>query len=128
MTFLEAGTLRFGLAAKGRNSMDLANKHCVPCDGSVPRLSPEEAATFLEETPRWTLGDERLERSFEFRDFAEAIRFVNAMADVAEAEGHHPDFSVHWNRVDVSIWTHAVGGLTENDFILAARIDGIRTP
>jgi 4a-hydroxytetrahydrobiopterin dehydratase len=67
----------------------------------------------------------QLAKGFEFRDFAGAIAFVDRMAALAEAEGHHPDFCVHYSRVDVTLWTHAVGGLSENDFILAAKIDGI---
>lgn len=102
--------------------MNLKDRHCVPCEGGAGRLSASEAAALGAEVPGWTLRDEALSRSATFADFAAAMRFVNAMAEIAEAEGHHPDFCVHWNRVDVTIWTHAVGGLTENDFVLAARI------
>jgi 4a-hydroxytetrahydrobiopterin dehydratase len=70
-------------------------------------------------------GATRLRRTFRFRDFAEAMRFVNAMAEVAEREGHHPDFAVHWNVVEVTIWTHDVGGLTENDLVLAALVGAL---
>ncbi len=74
----------------------------------------------------WDVRDGRLHRHLRFRDFAGAMRFVNAMAALAEDEGHHPDFSVHdWNLVDVTIWTHAIGGLSENDFILAGKIDAL---
>jgi 4a-hydroxytetrahydrobiopterin dehydratase len=65
----------------------------------------------------------RIHKQYRFKDFAEAMRFVNALAEVAEAEGHHPDFTVHWNTVDVTLWTHTVGGLSENDFIVAAKLD-----
>jgi len=72
----------------------------------------------------WTLDGERLRRHLRFADFAGAMSFVNQVAALAEAEGHHPDFTVHdWNQVDVSTWTHSIGGLSENDFILAAKID-----
>ncbi len=70
-------------------------------------------------------GRTQLHRHLRFRDFAEAMRFVNAMAAVAEAEGHHPDFSVHYASVDVTLWTHAIGGLSENDFIVAAKLDAL---
>jgi 4a-hydroxytetrahydrobiopterin dehydratase len=105
--------------------MDLATRHCVPCTSGDSALTHERINELLPHVSGWTLRDERLARSFVFRDFAGAMKFVNAMADVAEREGHHPDFGVHWNRVDVEIWTHAVGGLTENDFVLAAKIDRI---
>jgi len=106
--------------------MDWSEKKCAPCEGGTARLTPgqaAEAARFLE---GWEVreGGTRLAKRFEFRDFAGAMRFANAMAEVAEAEGHHPDFLVHrYKLVDVTIWTHAVGGLSENDFILAAKLD-----
>jgi 4a-hydroxytetrahydrobiopterin dehydratase len=105
--------------------MDLATRHCTPCTGGESKLTLDQTSELLPQVTGWALRDERLARTFVFRDFAEAMRFVNAMADTAEGEGHHPDFCVHWNRVEVTIWTHAVGGLTENDFVLAAKIDRI---
>ena len=102
---------------------DLASRHCVPCEGRVSALDAAAIAALLPHVPAWTARDAKLHRTFQFEDFVAAMRFVNTMADLAEAEGHHPDFLVHYNTVDVSIWTHAVGGLTENDFILAAKID-----
>jgi len=101
---------------------DLRAKRCVPCDGGVARLDAAQVAALLAEIPGWEARDERLHRRFTFRDFVTAMRFVNRMAEVAEAEGHHPDFTVHYREVDVTIWTHAIGGLSENDFILAAKI------
>jgi 4a-hydroxytetrahydrobiopterin dehydratase len=101
---------------------DLTTKRCLPCEGGVPRLDAKAVAALLPQVPGWEARDGRLHRAFRFPDFVAAMRFVNRMADVAEAEGHHPDFLVHYNQVDVTIWTHAVGGLTENDFILAAKI------
>jgi 4a-hydroxytetrahydrobiopterin dehydratase len=89
----------------------------------MPRALAEELVATLE---GWTLDGERLRRHFRFKDFAGAMRFVNRVAELAEAEGHHPDLAVHdWNRVDVSTWTHSIGGLSENDFILAGKIDRI---
>ncbi|HXJ37473.1 MAG TPA: 4a-hydroxytetrahydrobiopterin dehydratase [Candidatus Eisenbacteria bacterium] len=105
--------------------MDLRAKRCLPCEGGVPKLDAAAVALLLPEVPEWEARDDRLHRRFVFKDFVEAMRFVNRMADVAEAEGHHPDFTVHYRQVDVVIWTHAVGGLSENDFILAAKIDAL---
>jgi 4a-hydroxytetrahydrobiopterin dehydratase len=97
----------------------------VPCEGGVDKLDAARAAALHREVPAWQLRDEKLSRRFSFRDFKAAMRFVDRMAEVAEREGHHPDFAVHYNRVDVTIWTHAIGGLSENDFILAAKIDAL---
>jgi 4a-hydroxytetrahydrobiopterin dehydratase len=103
----------------------LSSKSCVPCRGGVPPLSPNDAARYLAETPAWRLEENgtRLGRRFEFRDFVGAMQFVNRVAEVAEQQGHHPDIAIHWNRVDLVLWTHKIGGLHENDFILAAKID-----
>jgi len=105
----------------------LASKSCVPCRGGVPPLSTDQAEKLLRQTPGWTVaeGGTRLRRSFEFRDFVEAMRFVNRVADLAEEQGHHPDIAIHWNRVDLTLWTHKIGGLHENDFILAARVNAL---
>jgi 4a-hydroxytetrahydrobiopterin dehydratase len=107
--------------------VDLARKSCVPCRGGAPPLSESEIRALLGQTPRWKLEEDgrRLKRAFEFADFMEAMRFVNRVADVAEAEGHHPDIAIHWNRVELTLWTHKIGGLHENDFILAAKIDAL---
>jgi 4a-hydroxytetrahydrobiopterin dehydratase len=95
-------------------------------EGKLPRLTAEASARYLEQLATgWSIGDDRLRRTFEFKDFVQAMAFVNRMADVAEREQHHPDFAVHWNRVEVSIWTHVSGGVTDNDFILAAKIDAL---
>lgn len=106
--------------------MTLGEKHCVPCEGGIPRMKAAEIARHLPEVPGWEAQRERLCRLFKFKDFAGAMKFVNRMAEIAEAERHHPDFSVHYNQVEVTLWTHAVGGLSENDFILAAKIDSSR--
>jgi 4a-hydroxytetrahydrobiopterin dehydratase len=103
----------------------LASKGCVPCRGGVAPLGLEAAGTLLAQVPGWNLEENatRLARPFEFRDFVEAMKFVNRVADVAEREGHHPDIAIHWNKVALTLWTHKIGGLHENDFILAAKID-----
>jgi 4a-hydroxytetrahydrobiopterin dehydratase len=106
-------------------SKQLAKKSCAPCEGGVAKLAPKEIAKLLKQVGGWELRDETIVKSRTFPDFAQAMVFVDAMAEIAEEEGHHPDFCVHFNRVDVTIWTHAVGGLTENDFILAAKLDAL---
>ena len=100
----------------------LSSKHCAPCSGEVPRLTADAAGDLLPQIAGWAIVDDKLQRRFVFKDFVAAMRFVNQLAEIAEAEAHHPDFTVHYRQVDVTIWTHAVGGLTENDFILAAKI------
>lgn len=91
----------------------------------MPPLPAAEAGKLLGATPLWKLEESasRLRRSLEFADFRQAMRFVNRVAEVAEAEGHHPDIAIHWNKVELVLWTHKIGGLHENDFILAAKID-----
>ena len=105
--------------------MTLAGKHCVPCEGGVAPLGEPEIRDLLRQVSGWQAGEGKIRRSYTFADFMAAMSFLNRVAEVAEAEGHHPDFSVHYNRVDMTIWTHAAGGLTENDFILAAKIDAL---
>ena len=102
----------------------LAAKSCVPCRGGVAPLGEGAARELLAGTPGWRLAESatRLERRFEFRDFVEAMKFVNRVADLAEQQGHHPDIAVHWNKVELVLWTHKIGGLHENDFILAAKV------
>ncbi len=103
----------------------LASKSCVPCRGGVEPLSPEAARGLLPGAQGWRLEENatRLVHRFEFKDFLGAMKFVNGVADVAEREGHHPDIAVHWNKVDLTLWTHKIGGLHENDFIMAAKIN-----
>jgi 4a-hydroxytetrahydrobiopterin dehydratase len=111
--------------------MELQRESCVPCKKGGPALSPMEAGRLAEAVPGWalTLGAagevDHLHRRFTFADFVAAMAFVNRMADLAEVEGHHPDFSVHYRLVDVELSTHDVGGLSRNDFILAAKISSI---
>ena len=103
----------------------LAEKHCVPCRGGIASLTEPAAVALSAGAPGWRLeeGATRLHRRFEFRDFVEAMKFVNRVADVAEQEGHHPDIAIHWNAVDLTLWTHKIGGLHENDFIVAAKVN-----
>ena len=102
---------------------ELKSKRCVPCEGGVPKLQGPIVQMLLKEIPDWEVQGEKLHRNFKFKGFPQAIAFVNAMAKVAEAEGHHPNFCVNYSEVDVTIWTHAIDGLSENDFILAAKLD-----
>jgi 4a-hydroxytetrahydrobiopterin dehydratase len=107
----------------------LAARHCVPCEGGTPPLTADQVGPLLAQVPGWEIEDagehEQLSRAFRFRDFVAAVDFVNRITPVAEAEGHHPDLLVTWGRVRVQLWTHVAGGLTENDFVLAARIDAL---
>lgn len=97
-----------------------------PLRRGVPPLDDEAVATFLELTPEWTRADKRITRTFTFTDFVQAMAFVNRVADVAESDGHHPDIHIHWNTVRLELWTHAIGGLSENDFIVAAKVDALK--
>lgn len=106
------------------NLEELSQKKCVPCEGGVPPLSPERIEDLLTVVDGWQARDGKLTKSFRFPDFRAAMAFLNRVADVAEAEGHHPDFCVHYSRVDFTVWTHAIDGISENDFVLAAKIDG----
>jgi len=103
--------------------MKLVEKHCLPCEGGTPPLQDREIKELITQVPSWSLKEGHLYRSFKFERFLEAIDFVNSIARIAEEEGHHPDISIHYNRVEVQVWTHAIKGLSENDFILASKID-----
>lgn len=103
----------------------LKDRKCVPCEGGIPKLSPDKIAGFMRHLPGWRVEEEKLRKTFPFKNFVQAMGFLTQVALVAETEGHHPDFCVHYNQVDFTIWTHAIGGLSENDFILAAKIDGL---
>jgi 4a-hydroxytetrahydrobiopterin dehydratase len=105
---------------------ELAAKRCVPCHGGMPTLSEDEVGRLLGQLEGWRVVDgKKLAKTFKRRDFLAAVELVDRIAPVAEAEGHHPELRVGWGRVGVEVWTHAVGGLTENDFILAAKIDRV---
>lgn len=107
---------------------DLAKKRCVPCEGGVEALKPAEAQKLMQELePEWMLVDDAhlLVREFRFKNFKEAMEFANKIAAVAEEENHHPDLQIGWGSVSVELSTHAIHGLSENDYILAAKIDEI---
>jgi 4a-hydroxytetrahydrobiopterin dehydratase len=104
---------------------DLTSKTCTPCRGGVPPMEAAEAERHLAQVPDWTLkdGGRRIERTWRFKDYAEAFAFVGRVSALAEAEGHHPDVTFGWGYATVSLYTHKIDGLHENDFILAAKID-----
>ena len=107
-------------------SGDLASKSCVPCRGGVPPLAGAELERLLAELgPNgWRAVDgHHLEKEYPFKDFVSALAFVNKVGAEAEAQGHHPDVYLAWGKVRITIWTHKIDGLTESDFVLAARID-----
>ena len=106
---------------------DLTNRHCVPCEGGVPTLTRTEAETLLADVPGWALADDvkSIHRRFEFKGFYKCMSFINAMAWVANAENHHPDFSAGYSFCEVTFTTHAIDGLSENDFICAAKVNAL---
>lgn len=108
--------------------MDLVQKKCIPCEAGTPTLSRDRAQELLKQVKGWTLsGDTRwVSKEFTFKDFREAMGFANKVADIAESEGHHPDLQISWGKAVVELTTHAIKGLSENDFILAAKIDQIQ--
>lgn len=101
----------------------LSKQKCVPCEGGMPPLSQYDTREYLKKLSGWKLEDGKLKKQFVFKDFKEAILFVNHVADIAENEGHHPDICISYNKVTCILWTHSVGGLSLNDFILAAKIN-----
>ncbi len=105
--------------------INLLNKKCVPCEGGVPPFDVKEAKNYLAHIPGWLLdgGSTKISKEYKFKNFVEAMGFVKKVAGVAEAEGHHPDIHISYNKVLLELSTHAIGGLSENDFILAAKIN-----
>ncbi|OGC75920.1 MAG: hypothetical protein A2Z27_06350 [candidate division Zixibacteria bacterium RBG_16_50_21] len=101
---------------------------CVPCEGGIPPLTRLEFTQHLKQVPEWkVIEDKKIEREFVFKDFKQALKFVNDCGEIAEGEGHHPDLSIYsWNKVKVTLYTHAIGGLSLNDFVVAAKIDRLR--
>jgi len=100
----------------------LEEKTCVPCRGGVPPLKGEALASLAKQVEGWQVVNEhRLTKLFKFPDFREALKFVNRVGELAEEQGHHPDIYLAWGKVEITIWTHKIDGLTESDFILAAK-------
>jgi 4a-hydroxytetrahydrobiopterin dehydratase len=103
---------------------ELSSKTCVPCRGGVPPLAGKELEDMATQVPTWKVVDgHHITRTFAFGNFREALAFVNKVGEIAEAEGHHPDILLAWGKAEITIWTHKINGLTESDFILAAKID-----
>lgn len=107
--------------------MHLEHKHCTPCRGGISPLTPDEAAGRQHAVPEWTLQQSStcLVRRFEFADYAAALAFVTAISAIAEDEGHHPDVCFGWGYANVTLYTHKISGLHENDFIMAAKFDRV---
>lgn len=106
---------------------NLSEKRCVPCEGGIDPLTRDQFEVYLEQLPRWAVIDDKsIEREFKFKDFVAALEWVNKVGDIAEEEGHHPDILIYgWNKVKITLWTHAIGGLSINDFVVASKIDRI---
>jgi 4a-hydroxytetrahydrobiopterin dehydratase len=104
----------------------LASRDCVPCRGGVPPLKGDELRNYESQLDGWEVVNEHhLRKDYKFKDFAETQRFVNDVGNLAEQQWHHPDICFGWGRAEVTIWTHKIDGLTESDFILAAKIDAL---
>lgn len=105
---------------------ELADRQCVPCRGGMPPLAGDEIEKLQSQLDGWQVVNEHhLRKEYKLKDFKEAQAFVNRIGDVAEQQGHHPDICYGWGRAEVTIWTHKIDGLTESDFILAAKIDAL---
>jgi len=107
---------------------ELSSRQCVPCRGGVPPLQGAEITALLNQLEGWeVINQHHLKKNYRFADFQEALTFVNRIGELAEEQGHHPDICFGWGHADITIWTHKIDGLTESDFILAAKIDARRT-
>jgi 4a-hydroxytetrahydrobiopterin dehydratase len=103
---------------------ELASKTCVPCKGGTPPLKGEELEELRRQVPEWEVVEEHhLRRRFGFKNFRESLSFVNRVGELAEEQGHHPDIGFGWGYAEISVWTHKINGLTESDFIFAAKVD-----
>lgn len=109
------------------SSCDLANKKCIPCAGGVPPLKGEELNNLFKQLDSgWKVVEEHhIEKEYDFPDFVSALKYVNTLGEVAENEGHHPDIHLSWGKVKVILWTHKIDGLTESDFVFAAKADAV---
>jgi 4a-hydroxytetrahydrobiopterin dehydratase len=102
----------------------LADKKCVPCRGGTPPLKGEELKSLHHSVPKWKVeGEHHIHREFSFPDFKQALDFVNRVGAVAEEQGHHPDIFLAWGKVEITLWTHKIDGLSESDLIMAAKVD-----
>lgn len=103
----------------------LSSQKCLPCEGNIPPLTEVEIFEHKKQLKDdWNvIGGKKIHREFSFKNFVDAMKFVNAVANIAEKEEHHPDMHIFYNKVSIELWTHAVGGLSRNDFIIAAKLD-----
>ena len=126
MSSQDTGT-RSGQQSQDPNEGSLADRRCVPCRGGVPPLALERVRELVSEVDGWHAeGVHHIDKEYTFPDFKSALAFVNRVGEVAEAEAHHPDITLTWGRVHIEVRTHKIDGLTENDFILAAKIDRLQ--
>src|SRR5713226_4875480 len=106
---------------------ELAQRHCKACEKGTPPLQPDQVQHLMEQVPGWDLEEGKLMRDVKVKNFKEALALVNGIGDLAEQEGHHPDLCIHgWNHVKIELSTHSIGGLSDNDFILAAKINELQ--
>ena len=105
---------------------DLAQRECVPCRGGVPPMKGDEIKSLAAQLPEWQVVNEHhLRKAYQFKNFAETLDFVNRVGKLSEEQGHHPDICFGWGKAEITIWTHKIDGLTESDFVLAAKIDKV---
>lgn len=103
---------------------DLASKTCVPCRGDTPPLKGKELEGLSQQLPSWeVVGEHHLRKEFRFGNFRETLDFVNRVGELSEEQGHHPDIAFGWGRAEITVFTHKIDGLTESDFVLAAKVD-----
>ena len=107
--------------------MELAKKKCIPCEGGVPPLTIEQVQNYLKNVKGWKLNNNYIEKEYRFKTYLEGLNFVYAVGELAEDEGHHPDMFLGYKKLRIILTTHAIGGLSENDFILATKIDQIKS-
>ena len=108
---------------------DLLKRKCVPCEGGVPPLGKKQVELLLSQVPGWKVSEDNklISKEFKFKDFVAVMKFVNQVADLAEEENHHPDIHIYqWNHLRLELWTHAINGLSDNDFIMAAKINALK--
>lgn len=104
--------------------MKLSDKNCIPCEGGVPPFTKQQALKYLKQLGKgWKIEEGKLEKEFKFKNFIESMAFANKVALLAQAQDHHPEIEISYSKVEIELWTHAAKGLTENDFVLAAKID-----
>jgi 4a-hydroxytetrahydrobiopterin dehydratase len=113
---------------ESQGKCDLASRQCVPCRGGVPPLKGEELKRLHGQIEGWEVIEEHhLRKTYRFKDFVEALAYVNRLGEMAEEQGHHPDIYLSWGKVRIEIWTHKIDGLTESDFVFAAKCDAIHS-